>query len=311
MQLNLGMDRGVAGVDHRRTGCRYGQSGLAFLAAMALNVPVFAATAWQVLATNRAREAQRASEALALQAHERLIAATPLPMVGVEEAAHGRDLFLSTCAACHGPDAGGMTGLGKTLVESDFVARLGDDELVRFLVLGRPLAQPIPMPPKAGREDLSDGDLRHIVAYVRGIQDPRRLPALPPPKVVAGPVSEDEKAQALVLAGGDTELAGYIASGNKLFHQVCIACHGKGGVGIQGNGKALVGNEFIKGLDDDAMLAFLMRGRNPGEPLNTTGVQMPPKGGNPALSEDDLLDIISYLRTLGASTASASSAKTK
>ena len=36
----------------------------------------------------------------------------------------------------------------------------------------------------------------------------------------------------------------------------------------------------------------------PSHPDNTTGIQMPPKGGNPAMSDDDILDIIAYLRTL-------------
>ena len=53
-------------------------------------------------------------------------------------------------------------------------------------------------------------------------------------------------------------------------------------------------------LDDDA-LAFVKKGRSTSDPLNTTKVDMPPKGGNPALSDDDVLDIISYLRFLAKS----------
>ena len=102
----------------------------------------------------------------------------------------------------------------------------------------------------------------------------------------------------MAAAGGDEELAEYIASGMKLYASSCIACHGAGGVGMKGNGKALVNNEFIRGLNDDDLLAFIKRGRDPSDPKNTTGVGMPAKGGNPALSEDDLLDIICYLRTL-------------
>jgi cytochrome c5 len=35
-----------------------------------------------------------------------------------------------------------------------------------------------------------------------------------------------------------------------------------------------------------------------GDPLNTTGVAMPPKGGNPAMSEQDIADIVAYMRTI-------------
>ncbi|MCH8852707.1 MAG: cytochrome c oxidase subunit 3 [Planctomycetes bacterium] len=35
----------------------------------------------------------------------------------------------------------------------------------------------------------------------------------------------------------------------------------------------------------------------PFDPENTTGIQMPPRGGNPMLKDDDLLRIVGYLRT--------------
>ena len=45
-------------------------------------------------------------------------------------------------------------------------------------------------------------------------------------------------------------------------------------------------------------MEFIKVGRDPSDPLNTTDVAMPPKGGNPALDNDDLYDIVSYIRTL-------------
>lgn len=231
-------------------------------------------------------------------AHERLVAAAPLPLLEVDAAARGRDLFLATCAACHGAAGTGAPGLGRNLAMSAFAAFLDDEELALFLAEGRPAGKPVPMPPRGGRGDLTDDDLRSIVVYLRGLQDPRRLPPLPEPKsLVAAPSKADVEA-ALAAAGGDDELAEYIASGTKLFNATCIACHGTGGVGVAGNGKPLKGSPFIATLDDDALLAFLKRGRDPSDPANTTGVGMPAKGGNPALDEDDLLDVIAYLRTL-------------
>jgi len=104
------------------------------------------------------------------------------------------------------------------------------------------------------------------------------------------------------LAGGDEETdvqaAIWVASGEQQFARVCTACHGPAGVGRAGLGKQLANSAFVQSLDDAALLAFIKKGRYPGDPTNTTGVGMPAKGGNPALSEDDLLDIIAYLRTL-------------
>jgi disulfide bond formation protein DsbB len=245
----------------------------------------------------RAKEIARLAAIEAALAHERLVAAPAAPIVPVGTAAHGRDLFATTCVACHGPTGTGVAGLGKNLLESDFVAATGDADLAHFLVTGRPTANP-PMPPRAGRPDLTDSDIADLVVYLRGLQDPRRMPELPPMVIAKAEVTEADKAQALEAAGGDAELAGWIASGHKLYSATCIACHGPDGGGIKGNGKPLATSEFIKTLDDDALLAFIKRGRDPGDPKNTTGIAMPPKGGNPALSDDDLLDVISYLRSL-------------
>lgn len=252
------------------------------------------------------KEGARLAAIEAALAHERLVAAPPQATLPVDLAAHGRDLFATACVACHGPSGTGVPGLGKNLTISDFVAALDDQGMHDFLVTGRLDAKPVPMPPRAGRPDLTDDDLRAIVTYVRGLQDPRRLPELPPMTLLTSAPTEDEKATALAAAGGDEELAEYIASGTKLYASTCIACHGPGGTGITGNGKALVNNQFIRSLDDDTLLAFVKKGRDPGNPANTTGIGMPSKGGNPALSDDDLLDIIAYLRTLQPQDARAS-----
>lgn len=86
--------------------------------------------------------------------------------------------------------------------------------------------------------------------------------------------------------------------GKELFTGTCLACHGEGGVGIEGLGKDMVTSEFIRGLSDEELLAFIKKGRSASDPANTTGVDMPLKGGNPALTDDDLVDIIAYIRQL-------------
>lgn len=219
----------------------------------------------------------------------------------------GRDAFATTCTACHNEDGKGRAGLGRDLTNSAFVRAATDDRLARMIADGRTADDPlnitkVAMPARGGNDTLSDADLRDLVAFVRALQEPHRValgvslvarPAAPTEAQIAAAADAP-----MAAAGGDEELAEYIASGMKLYASSCIACHGAGGVGMKGNGKALVNNEFIRGLNDDDLLAFIKRGRDPSDPKNTTGVGMPAKGGNPALSEDDLLDIICYLRTL-------------
>jgi disulfide bond formation protein DsbB len=115
-------------------------------------------------------------------------------------------------------------------------------------------------------------------------------------------------ALALVACGGgdsgssedesSTVSAGDPAKGEEQYNQVCIACHGPGGEGVEGLGKPFTTSEFLKTHNDEEMLAFVKTGRPISDPDNTTGVDMPPKGGNPALTDEQILDIIAFIRTL-------------
>lgn len=100
-----------------------------------------------------------------------------------------------------------------------------------------------------------------------------------------------------------SQAAPVLAPGNKdrgrdLFRVTCAACHGLAGQGMPGLGKDMRGSSFIEGLDDAGLLAFIKKGRQPNDPLNTTGKPMPPKGGNPAYTDQDLMDIIAQVRVV-------------
>jgi mono/diheme cytochrome c family protein len=92
--------------------------------------------------------------------------------------------------------------------------------------------------------------------------------------------------------------AGDAAHGEELFTQTCAACHGPEGEGVTGLGKDMTTSEFIAGKSDEELVEFIKVGRPTDDPLNTTGVAMLPKGGNPSLSDEDLYDIVAYIRTL-------------
>lgn len=87
-------------------------------------------------------------------------------------------------------------------------------------------------------------------------------------------------------------------AGEGLFGQACAACHGTQGEGVDGFAASLVGSEFIAVTPDTEMIEFLKRGVTAGDPRNTTGVPMPPRGGSPTLSDQDLADIVAWLRTV-------------
>ncbi|MEA1904157.1 MAG: cytochrome c [Actinomycetota bacterium] len=98
--------------------------------------------------------------------------------------------------------------------------------------------------------------------------------------------------------GDSSGLVGDAAAGEDVYASTCATCHGPDATGIDGLGKDLHNNAFVDGLNDAELVAFLEEGRSAGDPANETGVDMPPKGGNPSLSDQDLYDVSAYLRTL-------------
>lgn len=222
----------------------------------------------------------------------------------------GRELFMHTCAACHGAVGQGVPNLGKSLATSPFVHNSTDARLLAFINTGRPANDPanttkIPMPPKGGNPTLTDEKIGHIIAFVRGLQQgvtdlpepmkARFADAIPPaeaPADTAAPASADEAATPALSAAA--------AHGKELFVGTCASCHGADARGMEGLGKTLRDSAFCRAQTDEQLLAFLKTGRPSWDPANTTGVDMPPRGGNPVLRDDDLVAIVSYLRSIEA-----------
>jgi mono/diheme cytochrome c family protein len=95
-------------------------------------------------------------------------------------------------------------------------------------------------------------------------------------------------------------VSGDALAGATTFESRCVVCHGPGGEGIIGLGKPLTTSEFAAGLTDEGLLAFLIEGRASDDPENTSGIVMPGRAGVPPLSDEELVDVIAYLRTLNA-----------
>jgi disulfide bond formation protein DsbB len=115
-----------------------------------------------------------------------------------------------------------------------------------------------------------------------------------PPTVAASPKAA---AQAVAAAAFDPAK---VRAGEKTYQTVCSACHGFNARGISGLGKTLIGSKFVNDLKDDELVAFIIKGRDVRDRLNTTGVAMPARGGNPGLTDDDLNSVVVYIRSLNA-----------
>ena len=296
---------------------RAGPDVYAFLGAIATPLLIVAVMAglWSVLGTREQRRRELA------------LAAMPKP-VKLDAAAYarGKQLYAMACVACHGAEGQGVAGLGRDLTRSRFTRDLNDAQLASFIMAGRAADDPlnvtrVPMPPRGGRADFTDHNIADVVAFLRGLSDPRRLPdgplpeveivlgeapEEPEPAVAAAPAAPDAQPIIAAIAPAPAAAAAVapvtldaqaIARGKKAYVS-CLACHGKDARGVKNMGKDLVANPFVAGLDDQALADFIKKGRGPTDPGNTTKIAMPPKGGNPALKDAQIVDIVVYLRSL-------------
>lgn len=113
--------------------------------------------------------------------------------------------------------------------------------------------------------------------------------------VVQGKVQEIEPAPE---ASPETPVAVAAPDGAALYKVTCPACHGQDAKGVQGLGKDMTTSAFVAGLSDEELVAFIIEGRAADDPMNTTGVAMPPRGMNVALSDDDVMAIVKFIRSL-------------
>ena len=116
--------------------------------------------------------------------------------------------------------------------------------------------------------------------------------------VVAACGGDEEPTPTPAAVAGQPPAFGNAENGKALFATTCAACHGPEGKGVQGLGKDMTTSTFIAEKSDEEMLAFVKTGRPISDPLNTTKVDMPPKGGNPALTDEQIKDIVAFIRTI-------------
>lgn len=99
----------------------------------------------------------------------------------------------------------------------------------------------------------------------------------------------------IVLSAAFAGLAGGVhaaPSGKEIYEGTCIACHGANGKGaLPGVPNLTSPKGPLKGADELAIRRMRDGYQTPGSPM-----AMPPKGGNPALTDDDLKAVLAYMR---------------
>ena len=100
-------------------------------------------------------------------------------------------------------------------------------------------------------------------------------------------------AQSAAVSSGAVKESGVSEkSGKAIFAQTCVACHGPDGRGALPGVPDFTSKTGPLSKPDDLLRKHVTEGfQSPGAPM-----AMPPKGGNPNLSADDIQSAIDYLR---------------
>jgi heme/copper-type cytochrome/quinol oxidase subunit 3/mono/diheme cytochrome c family protein len=218
-------------------------------------------------------------------------APAPDPTEYVPSVARGQMVFSGTCSSCHNSDGTGMVNQGANLHEGGFVTSKDDKEMLTFLKLGRQSwdadsKMKLQMPPRGGNPALNDESLQDVIAYLRVL-------------VKENPTAKENKAKDNEAEQPDP--TGYVPNvtrGRMVYSGTCASCHGPDGGGVPNQGASFHEGGFIDSKNDTELLAFVKAGRRSGAPDSKMKLQMPPKGGNMALTDENLKDMIAYLRVL-------------
>jgi c(7)-type cytochrome triheme protein len=193
--------------------------------------------------------------------------------LAAEDAAAGKAVYDGGCVACHGAGVLGAPKLGDAAAWRPRVAG-GLPALVNSARAGKGS-----MPPKGGNAALTDEQLANAVSYMVAQSGGFAAGA---GKAAAAPVA---KPVVTAAAGGDTGRAAVDAMGGKsVYDTVCVACHATGVLGAPKLGDIAAWKPRIApGLT--VLVANARTGKG----------AMPPKGGNAALSEEQLVGAVLYM----------------
>lgn len=104
------------------------------------------------------------------------------------------------------------------------------------------------------------------------------------------------RATILLLASLGVAVTGVVDAasgrGESTYQSSCIACHGADGVGVLPGVPDLTATDGPLAVADEVLVKRIAEGfQSPGAPM-----AMPPRGGNPSLSDEDLKAVVDYMR---------------
>jgi cytochrome c5 len=195
----------------------------------------------------------------------------------------GEEIYKQVCAACHTTGALNAPKFGDAAAWGKLIPR-GLDDLTKSAIAG--VRQ---MPAKGGNPALSDTEVKRSVAYLANSAGAKfKEPPVPAPATAAAPAAVAAPAAAAAAAPAAVVAAAAPAAaaapdGAGVYKIYCSACHMTGAAGAPKSGdKAAWAPRIKKG--ESVLVASVIKGLG----------NMPPRGGNPALTDDQIRAAVVY-----------------
>lgn len=195
----------------------------------------------------------------------------------------GEQIVQATCAACHQTGAGGAPKLGNA---AEWAPRIktGLNAMMQTVLKGKGA-----MPPKGGDQSLTETEITRAVAFLANQAGGKfKEPAAPkqaaaPAQQAAAPAQATSPQPQQTAAAAPAKPAA-AADGKAVYDKVCFMCHQQSIAGSPKLGDKEAWAPRVK-TGTDAMMQSVIKGKG----------AMPPKAGNPALSDAEIRAAIEFM----------------
>jgi cytochrome c5 len=182
----------------------------------------------------------------------------------------GQQVVDAVCGKCHASGANGAPKIGDQAAWRERASR-GLATVTTSALRGH-----AGMPARGGMAELSDTEVKRAIEYMMNAGTGAVMAGTPAPAAAAAPTAP--------VATATASAAGAKPDGKKIYDSTCTACHAAGLVGAPKFGdKAAWAPRIKQGID--TLHASALQGKN----------AMPPKGGNNALSDAEVLAAVDYM----------------
>ena len=193
------------------------------------------------------------------------------------------DIVKNTCAACHQTGAANAPKLGNA---ADWAPRIktGVNAMVQSVIKGKGA-----MPPKAGDASLTESEIHNAVVLMANQAGAKFKEKPAAEKPAAAPAKQEaaapaQQAAAPAAPAQQAAAAPQKVDGKAVYDKVCFACHQ---VSVANSPKLGDKDAWAPRLKQgpDALVQSVIKGKG----------AMPPKAGNPALSEQEIRAAVDFM----------------